>query len=126
MILSTLLAVVLANKADWDGADNNYGNYQKFAEQFRKHQKIDAKATEDVFYFFTLHDYNHDGFLDGHELRNAFIGFEYNADKDQVVDIPIKDLEEFIDHTLAEDDKDNNGKISWEEYLESQYYHHKI
>ncbi|KAJ3327676.1 hypothetical protein HDU76_011343 [Blyttiomyces sp. JEL0837] len=92
---------------------------------------------DDLYYFFSLHDYNHDGHLDGHELRVAFTEFETQIDdarggrpdgegkyaKDR---LPMKELEELIDHALEEDDLDNDGMVSWAEYLQSQKGHRQM
>ncbi|KAJ3115501.1 hypothetical protein HDU96_000535 [Phlyctochytrium bullatum] len=40
--------------------------------------------------------------------------------------LTLKDVEELIDHVLDEDDVDNDGMISWEEYLESQKSHNQF
>ena len=40
--------------------------------------------------------------------------------------LPRAEVEQMIDHALLEDDINNDGKISWEEYLASQQYHHNL
>ncbi|KAI8987376.1 hypothetical protein BDF20DRAFT_849875 [Mycotypha africana] len=69
-----------------------------------------------IYYLFLIHDLNGDGFLDGHELREAFTDFvghgENNKNDDNVASsfqIPMTN--------------NNSGLISWSEYLESQSYH---
>ncbi|KAJ3370721.1 hypothetical protein HDU91_005956 [Kappamyces sp. JEL0680] len=64
--------------------------------------------------------------LDGHELALAFQGYEFYNGTGIENPIPTADLEYMIDHALDEDDTNNDGKISWEEYLASQSYHHKL
>ncbi|KAJ3256691.1 hypothetical protein HK103_005186 [Boothiomyces macroporosus] len=60
------------------------------------------------------------GELDGHELGMALMGYELYDQEEMQHEYDLEDLEEMIDHAMAEDDKDGNGKISWAEYLESQ------
>lgn len=113
---------------------DSYGDIHHDPEAFRhdfqeRHQKTDdlgggIKAEElykddketkenDVYYWFSLHDNNHDGHLDGHELRAAWMSS--NPTK---YTLPVAD--ELVDKILLNDDLDNDGKISWEEYLTSQ------
>lgn len=111
--------------------DTNYGNVHKSSDYYNSHKegKHAASTTqeEDVFYFFGLHDYNKDGKLDGCELGLAFQGYEHLKDGSEQLDlIPQRDLEYLIDHALMEDDTDNDGYLSWEEYLASQQYHHQM
>ena len=59
---------------------------------------------DELYYLFSIHDVNHDGYLDGHELREAF--------KDEFGDVeqpPLKleEIIEMVDHVLLEDDMDN-------------------
>ncbi|KAJ3181294.1 hypothetical protein HK101_009925 [Irineochytrium annulatum] len=82
------------------------------------------EESDDMFYFFSLHDYNHDAHLDGHELRNAFTEYEVKMDesrngapdengryaKDR---LKLRDVESMIENVLREDDTDNDGMISW-------------
>lgn len=65
-------------------------------------------------------DYNHDEHLDAHELKFAF------TEHDATHSVSLKDVEEMVDHVLAEDDLDNDGTISWEEYLASEEQHHEL
>jgi hypothetical protein len=110
----------------YDGEKSNYGNIHQSPDKFRKETGDTSKENEDVFYFFTLHDYNKDHHLDGHELALAFMGYEFYKEEEVKEDIRREDLEFMVDHALLEDDKDNDGKISWVEYLESQNYHHQL
>ncbi|EGF80536.1 hypothetical protein BATDEDRAFT_25195 [Batrachochytrium dendrobatidis JAM81] len=116
------------------GEDSNYGDVKPSASHFRERleaigygQDSNEKgdSNQEVIYFFSIHDYNYDGMLDGHELRLAFQGYEQDTGKEKA-HIDLADLETMIDHALAEDDTNNDGMISWEEYLESQSYHHKL
>ncbi|KAI8973395.1 hypothetical protein BDF20DRAFT_882138 [Mycotypha africana] len=97
--------------------------------------KEDIELSEDdiVYYMFVLHDTNGDGYLDGNELREAFIDYgkdhqhdegerkQKNIDKD--VAFTLEDVTAMVDHILEEDDKNGDGLISWSEYLESRLYH---
>ncbi|PKC10444.1 hypothetical protein RhiirA5_355443 [Rhizophagus irregularis] len=74
---------------------------------------------DDLYYLFSIHDVNRDGYLDGHELREAFIDDEFGDSEG----LKLEEIVEMIDHVLLEDDMNNDGKISWEEYLLSQSYH---
>jgi len=58
---------------------------------------------DDLFYFFTLHDYNKDNELDGNEL---FASFMDNFDPATEEKKPLESIMEWIDHTLEEDDID--------------------
>jgi hypothetical protein len=40
--------------------------------------------------------------------------------------LTLSDVEKMIDHALEEDDYDNDGMISWAEYLESQKKHKQM
>ncbi|KAI8922935.1 hypothetical protein BC831DRAFT_473603 [Entophlyctis helioformis] len=116
------------------GEDINYGDFHKSAKHFRERLQnagygtaLDGEHDEDLFYFFSLHDYNNDGHLDGHELRLAFQGYEWNQGIETVdTTVDQADLETMIDHALAEDDVNNDGMISWAEYLESAAYHRRL
>lgn len=76
-----------------------------------------VEKDDDMYYYFSLHDYNNDGHLDTHELRYAF------TEHDTSHSISLKDVEEMINYVILDDDRDNDGTISWDEYLESQAYH---
>jgi hypothetical protein len=132
-IIATLLAMpqILASSREadkFDMEDTNYGNIKNTAAEFQAKAGITgAKDLEDdIYYFFTLHDYNRDHFLDGHELGLAYLGYEFfeeaKGDDKGLFSIELPELEKMIEHTLKEDDKDNDGRISWQEYLESQAY----
>lgn len=56
-----------------------------------------------IFYLFALHDANGDGFLDGHELLQAFTDFgEGHGDVSKY--LLLEEVTEMIDHVLEEDD----------------------
>ncbi|KAI9302888.1 hypothetical protein BJ944DRAFT_166420 [Cunninghamella echinulata] len=76
-----------------------------------------------VYYLFVLHDRNGDGYLDGHELRGAFSDFDVEHEEDPAKYVSLEDITSMVDHVLEEDDLDGDGKISWEEYMQSQLYH---
>lgn len=57
---------------------------------------------DELYYLFSLHDINQDGYLDGNELRDAFteeFGSTHSMKLDEIV--------EMVDHVLAEDDMNN-------------------
>lgn len=131
LILAAFALLVIASTNSRKGAeaDSNYGDVRKNTQAHQKltHADVaDEPEDDDVFYFFSLHDYDKDGKLDGHELGLAFQGYEFYNGTTFEESLDTKDLEFMIDHALHEDDSDNDGKISWEEYLESQKYHHKL
>ena len=122
---------VLASQA-FNKDKSNYGDVHiaraylqaKFQEN---NEQIELNEKKDHFFFFSIHDYNRDHSLDGHELRLALTGYEFEHTKDQETSfVPEHEVESVIDHILLEDDKNNDGKISWEEYLESQAYHNNL
>ncbi|KAJ3137346.1 hypothetical protein HDU90_002133 [Geranomyces variabilis] len=114
-----------------DTKSSNYKNWHQAAQYARAHAPppvpdtdpptFKDSAEEDLYYFFSLHDFNKDHHLDGHELWNAFSSAGEMPPKDQR--LTVADLEEYVDHALKDDDIDNDGLISWEEYLASQLYH---
>lgn len=112
------------------GSSNTYGNVHQDTETFKqefqkKHSKEDkigefdaselykTDKEDDVFYWFSLHDHNHDGHLDGHELRQAWMASDPTI-------YTLAKAEDVVDKILEQDDLDNDGRISWEEYLSSQ------
>ena len=126
LILALIAACIAKDIPGYDGEKSNYGNIHRSAEKFKEETGTKADSNQDVFYFFTLHDYNKDHYLDGHELALAFMGYEFYKGKELEEEIRREDLEFMINHALLEDDKDNDGKISWQEYFESQNYHHQL
>ncbi|KAI8823546.1 uncharacterized protein EV422DRAFT_359848 [Fimicolochytrium jonesii] len=147
--------LVLARKPKF-GQDTNYGDYMKAAKYGRSHMhdgtaEAAAEAAaqhdttpppsedpnhyskeseqEDLFYFFSLADQNGDHYLDGHELRHTYTtggGEQSTEHPPKEHRLPLEEVESMIDHTLLEDDIDGDGKISWDEYLASQFYHQKV
>jgi hypothetical protein len=126
LVLHLIGALVAVAQAD----DNLYGDIHHdpdaFRQDFQQHHKqgekvgdestddlFKANKEDDVYYWFSLHDYDHDGFLDGHELRVAWM----NSDPKKYT---LEVAEDTVDKILDRDDLDNDGKISWEEYLTSQ------
>ncbi|KAI9472111.1 MAG: hypothetical protein EXX96DRAFT_582938 [Benjaminiella poitrasii] len=81
----------------------------------------DISDDDMIYYLFVIHDTNGDGYLDGHELRNAFTDFDDEEDNEPLP--TFQEVTDMIDHVLLEDDKNGDGLISWSEYLESQLYH---
>ncbi|KAG0251212.1 hypothetical protein BG011_007788 [Mortierella polycephala] len=102
---------------------SNYGDMGKAKEFAKEHMGDKGKQLtemEELMTLFSLHDTNKDRFLDGIELRAAFS--DYNQGSPDSV-LGLKQMLDMIDHVIEEDDTDNDGKISWEEYLISQKYH---
>ena len=60
----------------------------------------DLTEDDELYYLFSIHDVNHDGYLDGHELREAFTD-------DGSTSMTIEEITEMTDHVLLEDDMDN-------------------
>lgn len=58
---------------------------------------------DELYFIFTLHDADKNGYLDGHELRVALTDFE--DDTDQTL-MSLEDVADMIDHVLEEDDTD--------------------
>ncbi|KAF9582354.1 hypothetical protein BGW38_000307 [Lunasporangiospora selenospora] len=105
-----------------DSDHSNYGDMDK-AKEFAKEMGEKGKnlsEKEELMMLFSLHDSNKDGYLDGIELRAAFSDYNQGVTQSQVL---LKSMIDMIDHVIEEDDIDNDGKISWEEYLISQKYH---
>ncbi|TPX47383.1 hypothetical protein SeMB42_g03343 [Synchytrium endobioticum] len=130
LALSWMLCAVLADQLidQTKREHSNYGNFRKVVEQARAELEEAAKHAgqpppqkgDEVYFFFGISDLNHDGHLDGHELRVAFVK---ELDPEARPRTTLHDLEQMIDHVLHEDDRDGDGLISWAEYLESQLYH---
>lgn len=97
---------------------------ENLIHQFDPSASLPKESTQDdeVFLFFSLHDFNKDHHLDGHELRAALTDYS-NPNESQRFVSDIKELDAMIDNVLKDDDLDGDGKISWEEYLRSQSYH---
>jgi hypothetical protein len=72
---------------------------QELAGEDGEIPEMDEKDT--LFYVFTLHDYNKDGFLDGHELRAAFTDID---SEDPSTIVSLDEVTEMVDHVLEEDD----------------------
>ncbi|KAI8891937.1 hypothetical protein BC833DRAFT_613009 [Globomyces pollinis-pini] len=118
----------LPRNEDYDGEESNYGKIHDSVTKYKESigSTSETSAEDDIFYFFSLHDYNKDHHLDGHELRLAYLGYELYEQESVEHSLTLEDLSAMVDHALLEDDKDNDGKISWDEYLESQKYHHNL
>jgi len=76
-------------------------------------EKIENISEEDEeLYLFSLHDLDGDGFVDGYELRVSFSEHDEGAS--------LKELESQVDQLLEQYDDDNDGRLSLEEYLNSE------
>jgi hypothetical protein len=54
--------------------------------------------------------------LDGHELRAAFYS---EHEKNEMKKPLLSDIEKLVDDVFKTDDIDNDGKISWDEFMTS-------
>jgi len=92
-------------------------------EKIRKHmletlqeEHVDVKNEDEEYYFFILHDYNSNDMLDGNELLKAYTDFgkidNENVAKSEIID--------YIDYIFEHNDLNNDGQISWDEYLRAQ------
>ncbi|CAG8617237.1 9982_t:CDS:2 [Dentiscutata erythropus] len=127
-LVLALHCVIAQVRINYQGEHRNYGDQAKIKEHVKNHLKEvehppdEISDDDELYYLFSIHDTNQDGYLDGHELRGAFTDeFDNESDKDAL--LKIDEIVEMIDHALLEDDMDNDGRISWEEYLLSQKYH---
>ncbi|KAI8372773.1 uncharacterized protein BYT42DRAFT_536228 [Radiomyces spectabilis] len=117
----------------YDGAHSNYGIDKTNKEHIKEHLKALSGDNLDelpplsdkdmIYYLFVIHDTNGDNHLDGHELRAAFTDFDDVSEIDPTEFISLEEVTEMVDHVLEEDDLDGDGRISWEEYIQSQLYH---
>lgn len=74
------------------------------------------------FHYFTMHDLDKDQRLDGIELIKAITHWHGDETNPQAVPPKMADqeLEDMIDSILKDDDFDNDGYISYPEFLQSQ------
>ncbi|CAJ0887902.1 5279_t:CDS:10 [Entrophospora sp. SA101] len=107
IVFVTLISLAFATiQIQYDKDHNNYGNHERIKQHVVEHLKEanlpygTLKENDELFYLFSIHDINNDGFLDGNELRETF------ADTDLM---DLDDLTKMIDHILLEDDADNEG-----------------
>ena len=77
---------------------------------YRASEVFEEDEQDDRYYWFSLHDYNNDEHLDGHELRHAWMASNPEKYSKEVV-------EPMVDKIIERDDTDNDGRISWAEYL---------
>ncbi|KAI9350022.1 hypothetical protein DFJ73DRAFT_832797 [Zopfochytrium polystomum] len=167
LLLLAIFLIAPSSSAWWASSasgfatdQSNYGNYHAAGQEFRARVAERVQTAmykmagtkkpagtgpngevipqqEDLYYFFTLSDFNNDGHLDGHELRNSFVQLEVQADLERRgrpdenghyarQRLPLRDVEAMVDHALSEDDVNNDGLISWTEYLASQERHKQM
>ncbi|KAG9296396.1 hypothetical protein G9A89_014988 [Geosiphon pyriformis] len=129
LLLLFVAVVSVSSQAhiNYKGEHSNYGDHSRFKEHVKQHLKDlphppDMTEDDELYYLFSVHDINQDGHLDGHELRGAFTDFTAS---DQEAVLTLTEINEMTDHVFLEDDMDNDGRISWQEYLLSQKYHEK-
>ncbi|KAI9333678.1 hypothetical protein BDR26DRAFT_868003 [Obelidium mucronatum] len=117
LILAILSSIVAASRGA-SAFRGSYGDFHKSSEQFKQAHQNSAEAMKanDLYLFFSLHDYDHNGHLDGHELRVAFTEFE-TKEKGFTT---LAEVEKLVDEALEKDDHNGDGMIGWAEYLQSQ------
>ncbi|KAF8957799.1 hypothetical protein BGZ46_002095 [Entomortierella lignicola] len=101
---STVMAGVPVDQSDPE--HSNYGDMGKAKEFAKEHMGDKAKnlsEKEELLMLFSLHDSNKDGYLDGIELRAAFSDYEKGSHSA----ISLKQMNDMIDHVIAEDDINN-------------------
>ena len=91
-------------------------------------EELDHAEEEDeleiLMHWFVLHDSNGDGLLDGQELMQAFEEWSMDSHRelDEPHQTPVDIAVELVDHVLKEDDRDDDGKVSIDEFLNSQHH----
>ncbi|KAG0286113.1 hypothetical protein BGZ96_009756 [Linnemannia gamsii] len=126
LLVAVATSSVLANIPETDGEHSNYGDTAKAKEFAKEHMGEKGKnltEKEELMMLFTLHDTNKDGKLDGIELRAAFSDFNDQHTPNSQSTVTLQNMLDMIDHVLGEDDLNNDGMISLEEYMISQKYH---
>ncbi|KAJ0176202.1 hypothetical protein K1T71_008376 [Dendrolimus kikuchii] len=87
-------------------------------------ERISKMTPEELeFHYFSAHDFDKNSKLDGSELLKAVYHTseheKHDPDEDSSIEPEANDLEAYIalvDRTLASDDADNDGYISYSEY----------
>lgn len=117
----------------WKDEKSHFGTHAQMKKSVQEKniaKDMNIKDEDEHLYFFPvssplessdlnpvqLYDYNEDNYLDGHELRAAFYSEQEQADKKKPL---LSDVEKLVDDVLKSDDADNDGKISWDEFLAS-------
>ncbi|KAJ3144639.1 hypothetical protein HK101_002626 [Irineochytrium annulatum] len=94
-----------------------------FKTNIEKHFKGDVDGegkTRDVYYFFLVTDTNGDAHLDGSELMHSLAEYEdIHAKKERISRPTLREVERLVDRILMNEDVDNDGMISWGEFLEA-------
>eukprot|EP00128_Syssomonas_multiformis_P008768 Colp12_sorted_trinity150504_noHs@62 len=102
-----------------DGHDDE-GHLKEHLKDVYNEEQLAALKDENShrFHYFKLHDTNNDDKLDGLELRAALSHSDHPAEKKSAEEKENaeKALTQMVDHTLQEDDLDNDGFISFVEY----------
>ncbi|KAJ1974453.1 hypothetical protein H4R35_003605 [Dimargaris xerosporica] len=132
LLSSALCTLALASLAharhDFKRDESHFGEDDSHMVAYvKKVLGKDAPADLDHFtahaYYFSWHDTNDDGQLDGFELRNTW--FEHLKNTESAAPSLFK-VTEIVDDVLVQDDLDNNGMVSFEEYLASQSKQHQF
>jgi len=90
------------------------GQEQSHGDQVREHLKemkadIQVNPEDEEYYYFSLHDLNGDGFIDGLELREI-VNDAHNKD------IPLDKMESYVGDALFAQDVDNDGRLNFNEF----------
>ncbi|KAI9295181.1 hypothetical protein K502DRAFT_341923 [Neoconidiobolus thromboides FSU 785] len=86
------------------------------------------KDSDKSYLLFYILDKDANGFLDGHEIRaNIHKSQKERHLKDEYSTVwDVEQLNEYVDMVLKEDDIDGDGRISIDEFMASQIYHHQV
>ncbi|XP_013379049.1 multiple coagulation factor deficiency protein 2-like [Lingula anatina] len=98
------------------------------AEHLKEH--LDGKANVDFskmseqeiqFYYFKMHDYDHNNKLDGLELSKAMTHFHHENDPNNVQKaLADEEISNMVETILREDDSSNDGYIDYTEFVTAQ------
>ncbi|KAI3379095.1 hypothetical protein SNEBB_007987 [Seison nebaliae] len=91
-------------------------------EHIKEHLKEEHYAKPDEmsqddqnFYYFKLHDYDHNNKLDGIELSAAFSHVDnHEGQEEKMTEEKVMGL---VDHVLKEEDANGDGYITYDEFL---------
>ncbi|XP_048457044.1 multiple coagulation factor deficiency protein 2 homolog [Rhincodon typus] len=99
----------------------DHHHIEKELKHYLGQPKIDELSVEELqFYYFTLHDFDKNTFLDGLEILTALEDSLEETLESFSTEEMIKLLIEMTDEVLEKDDVDNDGYLSYYEYIHSQ------
>lgn len=104
---AAVLAMVIVVRAD-----------EGVHDHIREHMPMIDDMYNDDIYFFSLHDTNADGHLDGHEMRVALLD-SHGHQREQK---SLEQVENRVDAILAKDDRNGDGRISFAEFNLMSFY----